>query len=40
MRMKQIPVVVMDSAVDTDDYTAFVATDNQEGGTNGRPRND
>lgn len=29
---KQIPVVVMDSAVDTDDYTAFVATDNKEGG--------
>jgi ribose transport system substrate-binding protein len=29
---KQIPVVVMDSAVDTDDYTSFVATDNKEGG--------
>ncbi len=30
--MKQVPVVVMDSAVATDDYTAFVATDNLEGG--------
>jgi ribose transport system substrate-binding protein len=29
---KQIPVVVMDSAVVGDDYTAFVATDNKEGG--------
>jgi len=29
---KQVPVIVMDSAVDTDDYTAFIATDNREGG--------
>ena len=29
---RTMPVVVMDSAVDTDDYTAFVATDNKEGG--------
>lgn len=29
---RTIPVVVMDSAVDTDEYTAFVATDNKEGG--------
>jgi ribose transport system substrate-binding protein len=29
---KRMPVIVMDSAVATDDYTAFIATDNREGG--------
>jgi ribose transport system substrate-binding protein len=29
---QKMPVIVMDSAVDTDDYTAFIATDNREGG--------
>src|ERR1700709_776849 len=29
---KKIPVIVMDSGVNTDEYTAFVATDNKEGG--------
>jgi ribose transport system substrate-binding protein len=32
---KNIPVVIIDSAVNTDRYSAFVATDNKKGGTMG-----
>src|SRR4029077_5102112 len=29
---KEVPVIVFDSGADTDDYTAFIATDNRKGG--------